>query len=174
LALDLSAVAKCYAVDRIASALEALSYKNFLVEVGGELRARGMRADGKPWQVGIEKPVSDARTVERVVALQNMGMATSGDYRNFYEVDGERRSHLIDPQTGRPVEHALASVTVMHPQAARADAWATALAVLGPTAGPKVAEREGLAAFFVVREGPVAFRTIESPAFARAASGDSP
>jgi thiamine biosynthesis lipoprotein len=103
-----------------------------------------------------------------------MGMATSGDYRNFYEVAGQRRSHLIDPRTGRPIEHGLASVTVLHPEAARADAWATALAVLGPTEGAKVAEREGLAAFFVVREGPSAFRSIESPVFARATSENNP
>jgi thiamine biosynthesis lipoprotein len=103
-----------------------------------------------------------------------MSMATSGDYRNFYEVDGRRRSHILDPRSGRPIEHALASVTVMHPQAALADAWATALAVLGPTEGPKVAEREGLLAFFVVREGPDAFRSIENAAFTRAASGVSP
>lgn len=173
-ALDLSAVAKGYAVDRVASALDALGQNNYLVEIGGELRGRGRRSDGKAWQVGIEKPVSEGRAVQKIVALRDLSMATSGDYRNFYEVAGQRRSHLIDPRTARPVEHALASVTVIHPEAARADAWATALAVLGPTEGPKVAEREGLAAFFVVREGPAAFRSIESPAFARATSAENP
>lgn len=173
LKLDLSAVAKGYTVDRIASALQALGQHNFLVEVGGELKARGLRPDGRPWRVGIEKPLPGARAVERVVALHDMAMATSGDYRNFYEVDGQRRSHLIDPRTGRPIEHDLVSVTVLHPEAARADAWATALAVLGPTAGPELAEREGLSAFFVVREGPEAFRSIESRAF-RAAPGAHP
>lgn len=173
-ALDLSAIAKGYAVDQIAIALEALGHEHFLVEVGGELRARGARSDGRPWRVGIEKPLPGVRAVERVVALRDMSMATSGDYRNFYEADGQRRSHLIDPRTGRPIEHGLASVTVLHPEAARADAWATAFAVLGPTEGPKVAEREGLPVFFVVRDGPRALRTIESAAFARLTSAQSP
>jgi thiamine biosynthesis lipoprotein len=174
LALDLSAVAKGYAVDLIASALEKLGRSDFLVEVGGELRARGQRAAGKPWRVGIEKPVSELRAVERAVTLRNMSMATSGDYRNFYEVDGRRQSHLIDPRTGRPIEHGLASVTVLHRETARADAWATALAVLGPSAGPELAEREGLAAFFVVRTAPDGFRSMESSTFARAASAETP
>jgi thiamine biosynthesis lipoprotein len=173
-ALDLSAVAKGYAVDLIGAALEKLGHTDFLVEVGGELQARGQRPDGRPWRVGIEKPISHLRAVERAVALRDMSMATSGDYRNFYEVDGRRRSHLIDPRSGLPIEHALASVTVLHPVAARADAWATALTILGPTAGPELAERHGLAAFFVVRVAPTAFRTIESSMFARAASGETP
>ena len=173
LVLDLSSVAKGYAVDQIAGALEGLGHTSFLVEVGGELRARGVRPDGMPWRVGIEKPVTGERAVERIVALRDLGMATSGDYRNFYEDKGLRRSHLIDPRTGRPIEHALASVTVLDREAARADAWATALAVLGPTDGPKVAERERLAAFFIVREGPRAFRSIQSAAFTQAVSGES-
>jgi len=174
LALDLSAVAKGYAVDLIAIGLEKLGHNDFLVEVGGELRARGERTPGQPWRVGIEKPVAELRAVQRAVTLRNISMATSGDYRNFYEVEGRRRSHLIDPRTGRPIEHGLASVTVLHPEAARADAWATALAVLGPSAGPELAEREGVAAFFVVREAPDRFRSMESSTFARAASAEKP
>lgn len=149
--VDLSAVAKGFAVDEVARALSAAGYARFLVEIGGELRAAGLRHDGEPWRVAIEEPDEAGRAIHRVVALRDASMATSGDYRNYYEVEGKRVSHTIDPRSGRPITHALASVTVIDDDAARADAWATALNVLGPEEGYALARKQGLAAYFLVR-----------------------
>ncbi|MDJ0787461.1 MAG: FAD:protein FMN transferase [Myxococcota bacterium] len=149
---DLSAVAKGYAVDEIARGLESLGIESFLIEVGGELRARGSHLTGAPWRVAIEAPVDIGRQVHRVVELRDQAMATSGDYRNFVIRDGKRLSHTIDPRSGRPIEHGLASVTVIHPEAAFADAWATALNVLGPDEGYALAKSQGLAAYLILRE----------------------
>jgi len=162
---DLSAIAKGYAVDAVTLALEALDYGDFLIEVGGELRARGERPAGGPWRVAIEDPDAADRVPHRVISLADRAMATSGDYRSFYRQGGERVSHVIDPRTGRPVRHALASVTVVHESATRADAWATALAVLGPEEGPALAATEGLAAYFIVRTAEGEFRRVTTPAF---------
>jgi thiamine biosynthesis lipoprotein len=151
LELDLSAVAKGYAVDSIAAAVQEQGYQSFLVEVGGELRAEGQHLDGASWRVAIETPDVVGRAIHQVVSLEGRGMATSGDYRNYYEQGGKRFSHALDPRTGRPVEHGLASVTVLHATAADADAWATALQVLGPEAGYALAVDEELAAYFIVR-----------------------
>jgi len=150
---DLSAVAKGYGVDQVSEALETLGLRNFLVEVGGEVKARGRKRDGSSWTVGIERPDSDRRTAFEVLKLDDAAVATSGDYRNYYELDGIRYSHIIDPRTHAPVRHLGASVTVLHRQAAFADAWATALSVLGPEEGMDVAEREAVAAVFLVRSG---------------------
>jgi len=149
---DLSAVAKGFAVDEVARLLAARGHENFLVEVGGELRAIGSHLDGSPWRVGIEAPIVGRRSIQRVVELRDLAMATSGDYRNFYESNGRRISHTIDPRTGRPIAHALASVTVLYPDAAHADALATALNVLGPDEGYALAMGHGLAAYFIVRQ----------------------
>jgi thiamine biosynthesis lipoprotein len=149
---DLSAIAKGFAVDEVARALEGQGWSDYLVEVGGELRAGGERPGGGPWNVAIERPDDQSvGTIRGVVQLSGRAMATSGDYRNFYEVGGQRRSHIVDPRTGRPVTHRLASVSVVHLDAVRADAWATALAVLGPDEGLALAEAQGLAAYFLVR-----------------------
>ncbi len=148
---DLSAVAKGYGVDRVSSALADLGIGSFLVEVGGEIKATGMKRDGTPWRVGIERPDTAMRAVYRGVDLIDEAVATSGDYRNFYEHHGVRYAHIIDPRTARPIPYAGASVTVVHASAAMADAWATALSVLGPDEGYDLAEREGVAALFVVR-----------------------
>ena len=166
--IDLSAIAKGYGVDRAVEALEELGYANYLVEVGGELRARGRRLDGKLWRVAIESPSDGVRGIHRILNLEDIAMATSGDYRNFYESEGRRVSHTLDPRTGRPIEHGLASVSVLHPSATGADAWATALNVLGPDSGYARAEEKGLAAYFIVREptgDPFSVRM--TPAFAR-------
>jgi len=161
---DLSAVAKGYAVDAIATALLELDYKDFLVEVGGEIRAHGHRQDGRPWRVAVERPDAGGRATDQVVDIEDLAMATSGDYRNYYEQEGHRISHLIDPRTERPIDHLLASVSVAHERCDYADAWATALMVLGPEEGRATAEREGLAAYFLVREGD-GFRALATPAF---------
>ncbi|NIR29770.1 MAG: FAD:protein FMN transferase [Gammaproteobacteria bacterium] len=150
--IDLSGIAKGYAVDEIARHLERSGITDYLVDVGGELRARGRNAQGLRWRVAVETPDPDERSVYRILALDGTGVATSGDYRNYFERQGRRYSHTIDPRTGAPIEHALASVTVVHASAMRADGMATALMVLGPEAGYRLAEREKLAALFIVRE----------------------
>ncbi len=152
LQVDLSGIAKGFAVDRLAERLDAAGAENYMVEVGGEVRARGHNRHGKPWQIAVESPVADTRTVRRVVPLENIAMATSGDYRNYFEKGGVRYCHIIDPRTGKPVSHRLASVTVLAPECAQADALATALMVLGPEAGYDLALREGLSCLFIIKE----------------------
>jgi thiamine biosynthesis lipoprotein len=164
--LDLSAVAKGYAVDRVTDALLALGFADFLVEVGGEVKARGTRSAGALWRVGIELPDALPHQVHRAIELRDAAMATSGDYRSFYLLDGARISHIVDPRSGRPIDHDLASVSVIHEEAVYADAWATALLVLGPQPGLELAEREGLGAYFIVREDGASFRSFASTAFA--------
>ncbi len=148
---DLSAIAKGYAVDRVADELVAEGMSTFLIEVGGELKARGTKHSGDRWRVAIEEPDTAARRVFRAVELENAAIATSGDYRNFDERDGVMYSHIIDPRTGRPNPYRGSLVSVIDGSAAVADAWATALTVLGPEHGWELAEREGIAAFFVTR-----------------------
>ena len=153
LQLDLSAIAKGYAVDQVADYLDGVGVQNYLVEIGGELRLAGHNASGKPWRVAVERPGGMAPEPMVVLELSNAAVATSGDYRNFYQIDGQRYSHAIDPATGAPVAHSLASVTVIDDNAARADALATGLLVLGPQAGYRIAETEGLAVLFIRRDG---------------------
>ena len=151
LALDLSAIAKGFGVDLVARRLDALGLASHLVEVGGELRGSGVKPDGQPWWVRLEHPVDG--TDDTVLALHGLSVATSGDYRRWFEHEGTRYSHTIAPHDGQPIRHGLASVTVLHPQCMLADAWSTALNVLGPEAGPALANRLGLAARFLVRDG---------------------
>ncbi len=167
LEVDLSAIAKGYGVDRAAAALAGLGAERYLVEVGGEVVARGTNPDGQPWRVGIAKPALDGSGgVQEVVALSGRAMATSGDYRNYREVDGERVSHTIDPRTARPITHGLASVSVVADDCTTADAWATALNVLGPEAGLAAATERNLAALFIIRSPDGAgFTTQATPAF---------
>jgi len=153
LAIDLSAIAKGHAVDRVAAVLEQAEIGNYLIEVGGELRVAGHNRRGEPWTVAIEDPLAVGRAVHRVLNVSDTAIATSGDYRNFFEYEGTRYSHTIDPRTGWPVSHDLVSVTVLDESAALADALATALLVLGPESGGELAERSGVAAYFLVRSG---------------------
>lgn len=148
---DLSAIAKGFAVDRVADELAQLGFADFMVEIGGEVRTAGRNAAGLTWRIGVERPEAGARGIWSAVELRDAGMATSGDYRNYYEINGVRVSHLIDPRTGRPVIHRLASVSVVHPSCMTADALATALMVIGPEDGRTLAEREGLAVLFLIR-----------------------
>ncbi|MEX2124355.1 MAG: FAD:protein FMN transferase [Woeseia sp.] len=168
--VDLSAYAKGYGVDRVAELLDANGIRQYLVEVGGELRLRGLDSDGELWSVAIETPADTGRGIGRIVRLKDKAMATSGDYRNFFEYEGRRYSHLIDPRTGWPTMHDLAAVTVICDTAALADALATALLVLGPDDGFDLAVREQIAAYFQLRtdNGFVerltpAFRAIDEP-----------
>ena len=154
--LDLSAVAKGYGVDRLAFYLKSQGVQHYLVEVGGELRGAGLKPDGQPWWVVLEQvPGADGAEAadELVLALHGLSVATSGDYRRYFERDGRRYSHTIDPRNGVPIANDLASVTVVHPQCMAADAWSTALTVLGAEQGLRLAERLGLAARFVARSG---------------------
>jgi len=151
LSLDLSALAKGYAVDEVALILENHGLTNYLVEIGGEIRLKGMNLQGKKWRIAIEKPVINKRELERVIAISNMAMATSGDYRNFFEQEGQRFSHTIDPRTGYPITHKLASVTVLSKTTMLADAWATALMVLGEEAAYDIAVQQKLAVFFIIK-----------------------
>lgn len=151
--LDLSAVAKGYGVDYLSRWLEQQGYRNYLVEIGGEVRLSGSSPRGDAWRIGVEQPALLQREGRKTLELSDIAMATSGDYRNYYERDGIRYSHTIDPRTGRPIEHGLASVTVLADTAAEADAWATAINVLGPDEGMAVAKREKLPVYMIVREG---------------------
>ena len=136
-----------------------------MVEVGGEVRTSGRNAAGRPWRIGIEHADDARRTPYRALPLEGLSMATSGDYRNYYEKDGQRFSHTIDPRTGRPVQHRLASVSVVHERCVAADAWATALMVLGETDGYQLAVAQGLAALFLVRNADGGFCEKATPAF---------
>lgn len=162
--LDLSSIAKGFAVDKVAALMDKHGLKSWLVEVGGELRARGTKPYGQPWRIAVERPIPGVREVEQVVALKDMAVATSGDYRNFFESDGKLYSHTIDPRTGYPVEHTLASVSVLHQSAMMADGFATAMTVLGPKEGMAFAKTHELAVFFIVRtdEG---VEELSTPAF---------
>lgn len=164
---DLSAIAKGYGVDLVARAIAGLGHANYLVEVGGELRAHGHKLDGLPWRVGIERPDSATRISQETLILRNISLATSGDYRDYYEIEGRRVSHTIDPRAGHPIRHKLASVSVLHAHAVWADALATALNVMGPEEGPSWAESHEIAALFLVREDNQRFRTVATTAFER-------
>lgn len=162
--VDLSGIAKGFGVDQVAARLDALGVTSYLVEVGGEIRTHGTKPGGEPWRVAVEKPVSRQRSVQRVLELENAAVATSGDYRNYYEQGGQRYSHTIDPRTGRPITHRLASVTVVAEQCSTADALATAFEVLGPQKGMALANREDIAAYFIVKTD-AGFTTELSDAF---------
>ncbi|MCK5479183.1 MAG: FAD:protein FMN transferase [Methylococcales bacterium] len=148
---DLSAIAKGYAVDQVGLLLEKQGITDYMVEIGGELRLKGNNIDNKPWRIAIEKPIEGKRIIQKVLPLTNVSLATSGDYRNFFEVDGVRFSHTIDPRSGRPITHKLASITILSDTTIKADALATALMVLGPIEGYKIAEEEKIAALFIIK-----------------------
>jgi len=149
--IDLSGIAKGFAVDNVATCLDAKGYKNYLIEVGGELRSRGSRSEQVGWRVAIERPGSTSGEVLRVLNVKDKAIATSGDYRNFYIDGGQRYSHSIDPRTGKPVNHGLVSVTVIAETTVLADAFSTAMIVMGPNEAHAFADQHQLAAHFVHR-----------------------
>lgn len=183
--LDFSAIAKGYAVDAVADLLESSGIEHYLVEVGGELRAGGHKQNGDLWRIAIEKPsslnesleqmslehVPLKQVVQQVLSLQNVAVATSGDYRNYFEKNGKRYSHTIDPRTGYPVDHGLASVTVIEKTAVRADALATAMMVMGPEDSLILAEEYNIPVYILVKEAD-GFKVQYSKAFAHYLSGD--
>lgn len=164
----LAGIGKGYGADHVGRALEALGVQDYLVEIGGDLYASGLNGDGLPWQIGIETPMASDRRLLGVVGLSGLGLASSGDYRNFFEDGGQRFSHLIDPVTGRPVDHATASATVLAENAMLADAWSTAMLILGRERGLDIAAQHNIAVQFVERApsaSQIGFKTFASDAF---------
>ncbi len=168
LQLDLSSIAKGWAVDELARLLHSRGYESFLIEIGGEVRAQGTKVSGQPWRIAVEQPLPGQRTVQGTIEVKNFAVATSGDYRNFFEDAGRRYSHTIDPLSGQTVQHRLAAVTVVADDCTDADAWATALMALGDQRGPALADALGLKALFNIR-GERGWRTEISRALQTAA-----
>jgi thiamine biosynthesis lipoprotein len=149
LEVDLSSIAAGYTIDRLSDLLRKHGIENFMIEIGGEVRAMGARADGGPWKIAIERPLVGRRELQTVVALTDAAAATAGGSRKFFDYQGRRYSHIIDPGTGRPVDHSLGSVTVLADTCMAADGWDTPLLVLGPDRGFDCAEKNGVAAMFL-------------------------
>jgi len=152
LQIDLSAIAKGYGVDQVTDFLDEAGVTIYMVEVGGEIRTRGLKPNGKPWRIAIESPNTERRDVHSIIDITDRAVATSGDYRNYFEKDGQRFSHTINPKTGYPITHNLASVTVIGETAAEVDALATAFSVLGPDQAMQYAKAYNVAAYFIVKE----------------------
>lgn len=152
-AIDLSGIAKGYGADRMMTALDGFGISDALVGLDGEMRARGLRGDGKPWTIAVERPDYETRTALSVLELEDAAVATSGDYRHWVEVGGRRLSHTMDRRRGGPVDGGLASVSVVAETCMDADAWATALMVLGVSAGLEMAREQRLDALFIERDG---------------------
>ncbi|MGE8495954.1 MAG: FAD:protein FMN transferase [Pseudomonas sp.] len=164
LQVDFNSIAAGYTVDRIIARLVELGVKSYLVEVTGELKAVGRKPGDQPWRIALEAPRDDERVAQRILELDGYGISTSGDYRNYFEQDGVRFSHTLDPHTGAPITHKLAAVTVADASTLQADGLSTVLMVLGPERGFDYAEAAGIAAFFVTRDGE-AFVTRGTSAF---------
>lgn len=164
--VDLSAIAKGYAVDRVSAWLKTQGLNNHLVNIGGDLIASGWRDNQQqPWRIGVELPDSSQSQVARhILSISNLSVATSGDYRNYFEADGQRYTHTIDPRNGRPVQHNLASTTVLHPSNMLADGWATALLVVGPDIAKQLAEQHGLMVLLLTRTAEQGWESWASPA----------
>lgn len=151
--VDLSTMGEGYATDHLARLMEQLGITNYLVSVGGAVLSRGMNASNQPWRVAIQKPTDRENAVEARVDLQGHGISTSGSYRNYYELDGKRISHVIDPATGRPIDHKLVSATVIATTALEADGWDTGLMVLGTERAKALALKEHLAVYLITKQG---------------------
>jgi thiamine biosynthesis lipoprotein len=153
IALDLSGIAKGYGVDALARCLDRFGITRYLVGIDGEMRAKGAKPDGQAWAVAIERPVRHVREVMGVMELVDAAIATSGDYRHWVEVAGQNFAHTMDTGSGRPVDNSLASVTVVMPTCMLADAWATALLVMGAPAATNLVQQRGMTALLVSRVG---------------------
>ena len=150
--VDLSTIAKGYGVDQLAEIMEKHGVADYLVEIGGEMRVSGVNASGTPWRIAIEKPLTKERAMQRLITIGDNAIATSGDYRNYFEENGVRYSHLIDPTTGYPIQHNVVAVSVVHESSMTADGLATALNVMGKEAAMAVAEKNNLAVLLITRE----------------------
>lgn len=149
--IDLSTIAKGWGVDVVADLLEQKGINAYLVEIGGEMRLKGFKANGTLWVIAVEKPISSERSVHQFVVPKDNAVATSGDYRNYIEVDGKRFSHIINPQTAKPIDHKLVSVTVIHPSSMTADGLSTAIMVMGPEKGLAFAQQHDLAVMMIAK-----------------------
>ncbi|MFT2109605.1 FAD:protein FMN transferase [Marinomonas sp. 2405UD68-3] len=150
--VDLSSIAKGFGVDAIANKLEENGIQSYLIEVGGEIRSKGKKENGEAWKIAIESPAGGHNVVQAVIEVTDVAIATSGDYRNYFEKRGVRYSHIIDPATGRPITHKLVSVSIIDKTAVMADGLATAITVLGPDKGMAFAEKNGIAAYLLVKQ----------------------
>ncbi|MFQ3237080.1 MAG: thiamine biosynthesis lipoprotein [Paraglaciecola sp.] len=150
--IDLSTIGKGYGVDVIAELLEQYNLTNYLVEIGGEMRVAGHKVTAEQWRIAVEKPISSERSVQEIISIGSNAIATSGDYRNYFEEQGVRYSHLIDPRTGSPISHNLVAVTVIHPSSMTADGLATALIVMGKEAALALAQQNALAVLLITKE----------------------
>ena len=164
--VDLSTIAKGYGVDVVAELLISKGLADFMVEIGGELRVQGINSQSLPWRIAVEKPVVGQRALQRIISPMENGVATSGDYRNYFEQDGIRYSHIIDPDTARPINHKLVSVTVLHPLSMTADGLSTMLMVLGPERGMRLAESLQLPALMILKTD-TGFEELASPEMER-------
>lgn len=164
LSVDLSTIGEGYAADHLARLMEQNGISRYLVSVGGTVVARGNNAQGDPWRVAIQKPTDLENSIQALVDINGHAISTSGSYLNYYELDGKRMSHIINPQTGRPIDHDLVSVSVIATTAMEADGWDTGLMVLGAEKAKQVAEKEGLAVYFITKEEN-GFSTWMSPQF---------
>lgn len=162
--VDFSSIGAGYMVDRVAERLEHYGIKSYMVEITGELKAVGRKPGDRPWRIAVEEPRDDNRVAQIILALDGESVSTSGDYRNYFELDGQRYSHTFDARTGRPVMHRLAAVTVLDDSAARADGLSTVLMIMGEKAGWDYAVSHQIPAFFVVRAGDV-FESRATPHF---------
>ncbi len=154
--LNVNGIMQGFAADKVAALLESHDIQNYLINILGEVKARGHKQNNQIWTIAIETPNYDndhPHKVEKLISLDNLGMATSGDYRNYYELDGKRISHIIDPFSGKPIQHKLASVSVIDKTAARADGMTKPLMVLGEINGVNFAKEKGISALFIVRDG---------------------
>lgn len=149
--VDLSTIAKGYGVDLVAELLVEQGVSNYIVEIGGEMRLNGFKHTGELWHVAIEKPITEQRVVHQIIVPKNNALATSGDYRIFFEVDGQRFSHIIDPDTGKPINHKLVSVTVIHPSSMTADGLSTSMMVMGEKKAMEFANKHDIAALFIFK-----------------------
>ncbi|KII80366.1 FAD:protein FMN transferase [Vibrio renipiscarius] len=149
--VDLSTIAKGWGVDVVANYLQSQGIQNYMVEVGGEMRLKGVNREGVGWRIAIEKPSVDERSIQEIIEPGDMAIATSGDYRNYFESDGVRYSHIIDPKTGYPIHHKVVSVTVLDASSMTADGLATGLMVLGEERGMQIANENNIAAFMIVK-----------------------
>jgi thiamine biosynthesis lipoprotein len=164
--IDFSSIAKGYGVDKVAELIESKGHTSYMVEIGGEMRVKGSNPDGNMWRIAVENPNSEERSIHKIMKVSNTAIATSGDYRNFFEKDGVKYSHTIDPTTGWPVQLSLASVTVLTDSSMTADAWATAFMVLGSKKGYDLAIEANLAVLFLVKDGE-GIKEMKTPKFKR-------
>ena len=147
--INLSSIGKGYGIDLIGKKLDQLGINNYIINIGGDILTKGYNSKKENWVIGIENPNLKEKLIKEIVNLTNKGLATSGDYKNFFTKDGKRYSHIINPKTGKPIKHSTKSVTVIHENSMKADGWATAFLALGSLEGLKIADKEKIAVLFI-------------------------